>query len=490
MSLKSLKLKKPQNVSMCFININSIRNKLSNLFTFLNKNTDVIIIAETKLDSSFSSQQFFQEGFKIPYRLDCSKNKGGLLVYINENIPSRELKMVSTPKDIQILTFELNLRKRKWLIIAIYKPPNQNDIYFLNHLEELLEYYLCTYDDYIIIGDFNLKPTESSLKDFMNNHGCKNLINSPTCYKSLENPSCIDLIITNRKDCFQYSQTIETGLSDHHKLIYTMMKSTFEKLPPKKLFYRCYNRFSNEVFITELRKRLYLCHNLSYFIYIVTNLLNELAPIKTKVLRGNNKNHVNKDLRKAIMKRSRLKKIALKRNTPETWLQYKKQKNKVVNLNRKTKKDYFNSINLNDTQNKSLWKICNSYLSNNTSSKDRIILVEKDVIISENLQTANIFNSYFTNIVTNLNIPQWEPTNHNYDPNNPVLSAIKKYSNHPSIIRIKKEYGNEKNKFSFRSVTPCSISKRIKKLNSKKKSSGEIPVYIFSRETCFECHLS
>ena len=98
---------------------------------FLNKSVDVIVIAETKLDSSFSINQFYQNGFKLPYRLDCSKHSGGILVYINENIPSRMLNMMSLPKDIQIIPFELNLRKRKWLSIYIYKPPNQKNQYFM-----------------------------------------------------------------------------------------------------------------------------------------------------------------------------------------------------------------------------------------------------------------------------------------------------------------------------------------------------------------------
>ena len=97
--------------------------------TFLKNSVDIIIIAETKLDSSFPPNQFFQDGFKLPYRLDCSKNSGGLLVYINKNIPSRTLNLLTIPKDIQIIPFELNLRKRRWLIISVYKQRNKKNDY-------------------------------------------------------------------------------------------------------------------------------------------------------------------------------------------------------------------------------------------------------------------------------------------------------------------------------------------------------------------------
>ena len=66
-----------------------------------------------------------------PYRLDVNCNSGGLLTYINENIPSRELKSYSTASDIQAIVIELNIRKAKWLVISIYRPPRQNISYFL-----------------------------------------------------------------------------------------------------------------------------------------------------------------------------------------------------------------------------------------------------------------------------------------------------------------------------------------------------------------------
>ena len=59
------------------------------------------------------------------------------------------------------------------------------------------------------------------------------LINSPTCYQS-HIPTCIDHILTNQKSLFKFSKTFETGLSDHHKLISTTMKSGSFKGPPQK----------------------------------------------------------------------------------------------------------------------------------------------------------------------------------------------------------------------------------------------------------------
>ena len=43
------------------------------------------------------------------------------------------------------------------------------------------------------------------------------------------NPTFIDLILTNRSTYFQNTRTIETGLSDLHKMAVTVMKTNFKK---------------------------------------------------------------------------------------------------------------------------------------------------------------------------------------------------------------------------------------------------------------------
>ena len=62
-----------------------------------------------------------------------------------------------------------------------------------------------------------------------------NLINKPTCYQS-NNPTYIDLILTNKNNLFKLSGTFETSLSDHNKLISTILKSRGFKGKPKENF--------------------------------------------------------------------------------------------------------------------------------------------------------------------------------------------------------------------------------------------------------------
>ena len=58
---------------------------------------------------------------------------------------------------------------------------------------------------------------------------------------NIENPRCIDLIITNREKKFQNTMVIETGLSDFHNMAVTILKTSFTKQQPKRPFIEIIN---------------------------------------------------------------------------------------------------------------------------------------------------------------------------------------------------------------------------------------------------------
>ena len=105
-----------------------------------------------------------------------------------------------------------------------------------------------------------------------------------------------------------------------------MLKTTFKKEDSKRLVYRDYQNFSNDIFQADLEQNLPNCNkNYESFENIFIKVLNRHAPIKTKFLRGNQKPHVDKNLRKAIMKRSKLKSKANRTKQINDVATFKKQ---------------------------------------------------------------------------------------------------------------------------------------------------------------------
>ena len=78
--------------------------------------------------------------------------------------------------DIEIIIFELNLRKEKWLAVSVCKPPAQDATYFLNWLSEIIDFYSIKYEKQVIIGDFNLTPDNKSMREFVDLYNLINLV--------------------------------------------------------------------------------------------------------------------------------------------------------------------------------------------------------------------------------------------------------------------------------------------------------------------------
>ena len=73
------------------LNINSVPGKFEQLKHIIQDKVDVLVLTETKIDSSFSNQQFYIEGFFLPFWLDRNKHGEGIFVYIQGDIPSKAL---------------------------------------------------------------------------------------------------------------------------------------------------------------------------------------------------------------------------------------------------------------------------------------------------------------------------------------------------------------------------------------------------------------
>ena len=152
-----------------YLNINSIRNKFENLCSLLADKFNIVTIAVTKLDGSIPINQFLTKGFHEPFRLDINRNSAELLIYIKSSLPVKTLFNFTLPSDIQTISFELNLKKRKWPLLSIYKPLSLNSQYFLNSIPyfDMLDYYSNHHEYKVIFGDFNLNPVTPEMNTLL-----------------------------------------------------------------------------------------------------------------------------------------------------------------------------------------------------------------------------------------------------------------------------------------------------------------------------------
>ena len=168
---------------------------------------------------------------------------------------------------------------------------------------------LSNFDHFLTLGDLNslmsekemkdfcdmydldnlIKEPEKEMKDFCDMYEFDNLIKEPTCYKNADNPSSIDVILTNTKNSFHNSIALESGISDDHKMVITVMKIYSEKQKPITINYGSYKNFNIHIFNDDHLKNALGQYNKSHMRYrefksIFVRILDKYAPSKTKIL--------------------------------------------------------------------------------------------------------------------------------------------------------------------------------------------------------------
>ena len=109
-NLKFLHMRNFNKLVLGHLNINSLRNKFDALTQQIKGNVDILMLSETKLDSSFPEGQFLISGYGAPYRIDRTCHGGGIMLFAREDIPSKSLLAENAP--IEGFYIEINyLRK-------------------------------------------------------------------------------------------------------------------------------------------------------------------------------------------------------------------------------------------------------------------------------------------------------------------------------------------------------------------------------------------
>ena len=308
----------------------------------------------------------------------------------------------------------------------------------------------------------------------------KNLVKEPTCFKSIDNPSCIDLFITNSYLSFQNTTTVATGLSDFHKMTVTVLKTTFPKAKPRVITYRTpYNPLDLERALKENLEGM-IDKTYESFENKVTISYNSVSAEKRRTIRANDKPWVTKEMRKEIMYRSQLENRKFKFGREEDIVAFKRQQNYCNRLYQRARKDYCDKLDIkNITDNTKFWDTMKPLFSDKGGIREKIMLLENEEIISESKEVAEIFNNYFqiSGSLESLGITE------NKLLLNPVSvqdidveKCIKQFESHPSIISIKRHV-EISYRFQYLPITPDEIDKQISALDSK-KNGGCIPTKI------------
>ena len=168
------------------------------------------------------------------------------MLFVREDILSNLLSLENSPAEAFFV--EINLTKKKRSFGCFFNSNRENIENHLRTLSKNLALYSSSYENLIIKGCFNVCVEEISMSRFSDTFGLKSLIKDGTCYKSPENPRTIDLILTKNLSSFRNFYIIWTDLLDFHRMVLTVMETSFERLKPRVLNHRDYKSLGNKSF--------------------------------------------------------------------------------------------------------------------------------------------------------------------------------------------------------------------------------------------------
>ena len=108
------------------------------------------------------------------------------MLFVRDEIPSKLLTASKQNSSVENIFIEINLRSKKWLLSCPYNPYLTLLNKHIQNMSRGLDVYSPKYDNFMILGDFNVKTPNTTIYEFWTTYNLKNLIKEPTCFKSLE----------------------------------------------------------------------------------------------------------------------------------------------------------------------------------------------------------------------------------------------------------------------------------------------------------------
>ena len=116
---------------------------------------DLLMISETKRDSSFPNAQLYMKSYSNQYRFDRNSKGRDIILYVREDIPSKLINSSCIDHDKEYFLVELVLRKQKLQIICNYNPYKIMIKGYLEYISKDIDSHSSKYDNFLLSGDFN-----------------------------------------------------------------------------------------------------------------------------------------------------------------------------------------------------------------------------------------------------------------------------------------------------------------------------------------------
>lgn len=417
-------LKDNNELTCIHINIRSLRSNwetlLANIKPYLHK-IDIVVLTEVNVNEVEASVYNIQNFLKV---VKCRKHRrgGGIILFYKDTFYAEQINYSFEESENINIKIKNIKNKRVYIILAIYRPPNNDIKNFIMETDWWLRNATKKTDSVIMIGDMNIcvKKKNATNTLYLNTlYGNEFLptINKITREEYLNDKltsSCLDHI--NIKLKYKYdisSSVIHEKLADHYFValqIYQDVQANEEKkrennkttvveiLHTKKI-----NKEINEYKWEDLQEiedtdKLY-----EKIVEIFQNIYEKCSSVKNKTRKDEISPWVDKEIIKQIKEKNNMYlKWKNNKNNKILYEEYKIKRNTVTNLIKKSKRIYiYKMIKNSQGDMRKLWNAVNYTMERNSRKPNEEILTNN--FHTTDLKTlSDKFNKTFKKQIKNL----------------------------------------------------------------------------------------
>ena len=358
-SVINLKFKNYDNLAkLAHVNARSIPKHIHEIDKILRETRiDILGVSETFISENTPESIYQIPGYKYINKSRDKKCRGGIGIFVNENLPVRLLKLPVNFVQPEMLFIEVTIGVVKMAIGVIYKSPLiPYSVYAAIH--ENIVAITSKYDHCVIMGDMNinhLQPNSSACKFFTTYltepFAFTQMITEPTRVTAT---SCtlIDLMLTASPENVKVQGVVDTpGISDHCMtfMAYSLKKPKFK---PKMVTRRDFRKFDKNAYMRDMELAPWgnieavddddIDNKVTIFENIHRDIINKHAPFRTFRVTRPAAPWLTDEVKELMDDRDKYKNKFNIDKKPETELLFKDLRNKVTHAIRQSKIKCFN----------------------------------------------------------------------------------------------------------------------------------------------------
>ena len=239
----------------------------------------------------------------------------------------------------------------------------------------------------------------------LNSFNMKNIINKPARITA-DTSTIIDLIITSDKSKIKSQGCYDTDISDHH-IVYAILNLYKKKSWPRLIEVKNYKDLDVESLKRDNEQApLGICKLFDdvddstwCWEQLYKSILNSYVSTRKVKVRSKSLPWMNTEIRKEMNKRYKLLKKAQKHpKSSELWTEYRKQRNYVTLLKRKTEPAFWKNQLENTKNSKDFWKTVRQMQGKTNQFKIGPIQGVNKEIITDEFKKAEHINDYFSTV--------------------------------------------------------------------------------------------